>query len=240
MPSAAFDHATTHSSPSGAVDGSAFVPEEDAQLGPSALPKVAPRPAFYYFVHPHRWQVIGGKVLPLPGKLKLRAGLMNVSASRQKKGGVNLRLAHAGLAEKMRKVIPIDSLPKHHTAPGAPRSYLKAIEAERGRVVMPIYEQAFNGTAQTRADKDRWVEFLEYQLTSGLVAPPETWVLENMREERIKALERMDKSKSTNHAKRGRLRSEIEVIAGELEKRVDKLEPATSQAVTDLGVDPEG
>lgn len=230
MPSAAFDMRPTSASPSGAVGGSAYVPEEDRDLGPSDAPRLKPRPAFYYFTHPERWQVLDGKILPLPGKLKLRAGVMGVTASRRKKGSVSLRLARVACEEKGRTIIPINAVPAAHVAQGEPASYLRTIDAAGGPVTVSAYEQAFAGSSETRPDRTRWVEFLENLVAGGFTKPAPTWVLEKMRDQRVKSLERMEANGSTNKAKSTRLAEEVEVLNAELKRRNDNAKPVSGSA----------
>ncbi len=160
MPSTAFDTAaTTQAAPSGAVGGAAFVPGVDRDMGPNRAPRLTKRAPFLYFAHPERWQILDGDILPLLGKLKLQPGVMGVQRGRAP-GAVNLRLARVACEERGRTIIPVDSVPPTHVAPGEAPSYLRTIDSTSGPVVLSRYAQAFAGSAVTKCNKVEWAEFL--------------------------------------------------------------------------------
>lgn len=220
---------TSSHQPTGAVAGSAFVPAEDAELRGNHAPQLSPRPAFYYLAHPERWQVIEGKVLPLLGSMKIRAGVGGAVAGRTP-GSVNLRAAKVDAEQKRRTIIPITSIPDAHATPGVPKSYLKKVEG-CPNVTLSLYEDAFPGSRETRPDTKRFVEFLEYQIESGVIAPAGIHILERMLDHRQKALERVLAKDGKNVAKKERLEHEIEVIGAEIKARVKTAKPVKGAPV---------
>lgn len=225
MPSTAFDTAaTTQAAPSGAVGGAAFVPGVDRDMGPNRAPRLTKRAPFLYFAHPERWQIIDGNILPLLGKLKLQPGVMGVQRGRAP-GAVNLRLARVACEERGRTIIPVDSVPAAHVAPGEAPSYLRTIDSTSGPVVLSRYEMAFAGSAATKCDAKSWAEFLRHQIDAGVVDPAPTWVLERMRDSRAKSLERMESNQSTNRAKRERLQAEVDVLDAMIAERMEVAAP---------------
>jgi|GEM_PF-2858944 hypothetical protein len=227
MPATPFVTSDSSHQPAGAVAGSAFVPSEDAEMRGNHAPRLTPRAAFYYFAQPERWQVLEGKVLPLLGKMKLRAGVGGVTAGRVP-GSVNLRAAKVDLEEKRRILIPVDSVPPAHRA----KSYLSTVDGCPG-VVISLYEKAYPGLAETRPDTKRWVEFLEYQVGRTVPAPGEH-VLERMLDERVKSRERAMSHEKRNTSKIERLEQEIEVLRAELDKRVEMAEPVDGSAAVPM------
>ena len=233
MPAAAaFDHANSSASSTGAVAGSAFIPGEDAVLKGNTHPTMGPRPAFYYFAHPDRWQVIDGKVLPLLGTLKLRAGVDAVSPGRLP-GQVNAHAAKVSAQQKRRTLIPFESIPDTHATPGQEKSYLRRLDG-RPDVVLSIYELAFPGSAETRCDTKRWVEFLQHQVDAKVVPDVATHVLEGMLEERIKRMERMSEGKdfSPKSARYLHLGKQVEVLKARLAERLKDVQPAAGSSVS--------
>jgi len=225
VPSTAFDTAAnTQAAPSGAVGGAAFVPGVDRDMGPNRAPRLTKRPPFLYFAHPERWQIIDGNILPLLGKLKLQPGVMGVQRGRAP-GAVNLRLARVACEERGRTIIPVDSVPPAHVAPGEAPSYLRTIDSTSGPVVLSRYEMAFAGSAATKCDAKSWAEFLRHQIDAGVVEPAPTWVLERMRDSRAKSLERMESNQSTNRAKRERLQAEVDVLDAMIAERMEVAAP---------------
>ena len=225
MPSTAFDTAaTTQAAPSGAVGGAAFVPGVDRDMGPNRAPRLTKRAPFLYFAHPERWQILDGDILPLLGKLKLQPGVMGVQRGRAP-GAVNLRLARVACEERGRTIIPVDSVPAAHVAPGEAPSYLRTIDSTSGPVVLSRYAQAFAGSAATKCNEVEWAEFLRHQINVGVVDPAPTWVLERMRDSRAKSLERMESNQSTNRAKRERLQAEVDVLDAMIAERMEVAAP---------------
>ena len=224
MPSTAFDTAVTQAAPSGAVGGAAFVPGVDRDMGPNRAPRLTQRAPFLYFAHPERWQILDGDILPLLGKLKLQPGVMGVQRGRAA-GAVNLRLARVACEERGRTIIPVDSVPPAHVAPGEAPSYLRSIDSSSGSVVLSRYAQAFAGSAVTKCNEVEWAEFLRHQISAGVVEPAPVWVLERMRDSRAKSLERMESNQSTNRAKRERLQAEVEVLDAMIAQRMEVAAP---------------
>jgi hypothetical protein len=193
-------------------------------MGPNRAPRLTKRAPFLYFAHPERWQILDGDILPLLGKLKLQPGVMGVQRGRAP-GAVNLRLARVACEERGRTIIPVDSVPPTHVAPGEAPSYLRTIDSTSGPVVLSRYAQAFAGSAVTKCNKVEWAEFLRHQISAGVVDPAPTWVLERMRDSRAKSLERMESNQSTNRAKRERLQAEVDVLDAMIAERMEVAAP---------------
>ncbi len=167
-----------------AVAGTPFVIDDGRENGEirTRVPASAP---FYFTAHPERWRVLGGKVRPLLAKgLKLYPGRHNLTEGR---GGRTRGIARARAAKEDagRIVIPLDSVPDSHADADGTKCYLYS-PAGRPDVVLDIYTQVFPGTKRTHHDAERWHEFLDHQVETGVVPTCPTYVLEGMYDDETK------------------------------------------------------
>ena len=213
--------------PSGPAGGSAFVPDEDKHLTGPRAPSMPSASPYYLKHHESRWQLMGGKVLPILGRLTMRAGVAGVTTGATR-GSVSMRAARAATEERGWTLIPFDSIPDHHAVPGQPKSYMRRL-ANRPDVALTIYEIAYPGTAETVSDQARYVEFLEHQITSGVVAPAPTYVIERMIRKCSDKLERASDLAASVPSKKieaRRLAADLKTLESILASRIGHLVPA--------------
>jgi len=210
----AFDHAA--GSPSPTVGRKEYSPLLAGMGGPSRVTKVAPGPPFLLKVHPSRWQVLGGRVLPCPGKHKLQAGLNAVELDRHS-GRLKAGTSLAEAKERGWQILPHDDLP-----PGTDEgSYLYRPDG-RGDVVLLIWERCFAGSATIRSDADGWVGYLSWLVDAGRVEPAPLYVLEGMLDAAQERLDRAQDRVRTQPSAQVDVDREVAIIAvieGEIEQR---------------------
>jgi hypothetical protein len=215
--------------------GAAYVPD----LGPvsRAQPptKVEAAPPFLLTAHPERWTVMGGKVVPLFGRLVLQAGVGGVSA----KGGGKLDAADArNMAEDRGwRVIPVDAVPDAHASVDADgrivKSYLYRPEG-RPDVTLLRYTKCFPGSAAIEVDEAGYLEFCDHLVTSGVIAPPQPYALEKLRarmEHEVGALVDRAREQSQYAGAAEAAKAQLAVVTAALEA-ARQAQPSGGSAVT--------
>lgn len=169
------------------VDGNSWAPNFDSGET-AARTEVGASPPFLLMAHRRRWGVVRGKIRPLLGRLKLIPGVANVSVGT--KGTTRVGMARIHYEAKGWTILPTSTLPPSQRER---KSYLSRPEG-RDDVTLCYWEQVFAGSTAKRCDEKLHDEFLDHIVKSGLVPPPELYVLERLRneatEEHEKALDR--------------------------------------------------
>jgi hypothetical protein len=158
--------------------GSAVVPNMGVVPGGTPITRVEPSPPFLLKAHPSRWTVMGGKVIPQLGRVAFVEGLNSIS---RVGGRWNVSEARAASADRGWTVIPFAHIPPAHMQPGKEPSYLWSPEG-RPDVTLSIYTRCYPGSERMDCDEARYLEFCEHLVTSGLIQPPQLWVLEQLAE----------------------------------------------------------
>ena len=140
-------------------------------VGPSDLPRLADRPAALIMVHPERWCVLHGTVVPLPGRLSVEGGVGNVKVTNPKRGTLSISLAVAIKQKRGWQVLMPD-------VDGPGTSYL---HSPCPGVYLTRWETAHAGSSYVSADGPGFVRWLRSLITRGIVKPPKPYVLEKMK-----------------------------------------------------------
>jgi len=162
------------------VQGSPFIPTEAGTDDGEPVTRVPPRPAFYFKAHRARWGIIDGQVLPILGKMALRAGVNGVTSSR---GAFRTAKAKSDASERGWRIIPLDCVPPAHGV----ESYLYTPPG-RPDVHLCYTDRCYPGDARIDTDEKMWTEFLAHLVESGAVDPCPPYVLARMLEETRKLL----------------------------------------------------
>ena len=163
--------------------GSAYVPDLGTVGREAPVTMVDAQAPFVLKAHPERWTVMGGKVVPLFGRLVLQAGVGGVAGRRA--GRLDVGDARNMSEERGWTLIPVDAVPDSHAttdAHGNPvKSYLYR-PTGRPDATLLIYTKCFPGSKITEVDVPRYVEFCEHLVASGVIAPPKAYALEKLRQ----------------------------------------------------------
>ena len=145
-----------------------YHPEIASEMKSAAKPLVDPRPVSVLTHSPGRWQVLGGRVVPLLGELRLVAGNMGVQRTRT--GQWVLHEARAELDRLGRAIVPMDALPPEEVEAGRTSIYYQP----EGRPDLKIHycERTTPGSRETRCDEARWLRYLSWLVDSGTIAAP--------------------------------------------------------------------
>lgn len=140
-------------------------------IGPSELPRLDPQPAALIMVHPERWCVLEGEVVPLVGRLPIEGGVGNVKVIDPKLGTLSIAMAVAIKEKRGWKVLMPDI-----DGPGT--SYL--YQAAPG-VFLTKWETAHAGSSIVSADRPGFVKWLRSLIDRRIIKPPAPYVLERLR-----------------------------------------------------------
>lgn len=138
-------------------------------IGPTELPRLQPRTPALFMVHPERWHVCDGAVVPLCGRFPISGGIAGVRMDRRSKA---LNVSHA-FADKERKGWQI--LPLEVDGPGT--SYL---HQPIPGTYLTRWEQAYAGSSIVTHDTAGFVRWLTSLIERGVIQPPKSYVLERM------------------------------------------------------------
>lgn len=150
---------------------SAFVPVDGMQRQAPAT-QVEARAPFLFLYIPQRWAVQGGKVRPQLGTLKLSPGVNGVDQVLNRTTGAIDRVlsstAKINAQERGRTVIPVDAIPDEWADENGTKSYLRRPEG-RGDLVVSMFERVYPGSKQIDRDDARYMEWLDWLVSSGVV-----------------------------------------------------------------------
>lgn len=150
----------------------AMVEEAEPELGgtrrdvePAPTGEVSP--PFYLCVHPDRWAVMGGRVVPFVKRLKGTPGANGVD--RDGAGRPVMKLAIAQMEEQGWRVLDwkVDGT-----------SYLRRVRSTGGWV--DRWTTVYAGSAEVTFDGDGFRDWLASLVTKGLIKPPPLYVLHRL------------------------------------------------------------
>lgn len=222
----------------GQAEGEAVIPLEGAQQK-AAVPMGDPIPPFALKVHPRRWTVMGGHVVPLAGRVRHMPGANGADAIYDRDGkfmSVDLSIARQKAENSGWTIIPYDRVPRS-LCPGG--SYLYR---PKGRPDMHLLftERVYAGSKHVDGDVATYVKWMLWLMQPGpngeapTVAPPPLYILAEMAEKTQSLLDAASnkavqfpsyKAIAEQHER------DLAVIRAEIEKRQSALAPAAGEAV---------
>ena len=160
-----------------APTGSTYVPDLGPVTRAQPVTEVDPQQAFLLKAHRERWTVMGGKVIPLFGRIVLQPGVGGVSS----RPGGKIDAADArNMAESQGwTIIPTSAIPDHHADANGVKSYLYRPEG-RDDVTLLRYTRCFPGSKALEVDEVGYVEFCEYLQDSGVIERPKAYALDKL------------------------------------------------------------
>lgn len=211
MPRIVTDAAPTHAP---------YAPELDNGGDEDQAPDLAPEAAYLLKVHPERWTVMEGEVVPLCGKLKLYPGVNNVRAVKLPNGKTQFRTraAEAEAEAQGWKVLKFD-------VDGPGTSYL---HEPRDGVFLSRWETPHPRSKVVTVDTAGYVAWLRGLIERGAIARPKAYVLERMAERlRGELGEMLDKVHGSPSLRPRIERTEADIAAIEAELEKIATAPAT-------------
>lgn len=163
-----------------------------------STPRLPPQPPRLLKVHPERWTVLEGQVVPLCGHLHLRAGVSRVQQRRD--GTYLIREAIAAQADRGWTVIPADVDGSSYIYEAAPGTYLLR------------WEQAHAGSSTVTSDTRGYADWLRKLIADGKIPAPRPYALEALR---AKYARRVDQLTDDTH-RLPSLRPELEQAVKDL------------------------
>lgn len=137
------------------------------------LPALAPNAAFYIAIHPNKWFVADGLLVP---NYKM-AHLMNgVQCAQQDGATTNMSIPKDFLAARGYTVVPT------RNGPGG-RSYLKAVDVKGGKHFCTVWETARAGESATEFDNKAFHDWAWNEVKAGRLPPPATAGLRRLRQD---------------------------------------------------------
>lgn len=189
--------------------------------GPES-PKLPNHPPFYFMVHPKRWTIMGGQIIPSPAKLKLKGGVQRVRQDRQ--GRYHAGDAKGDFEEKGWQVLPWD-------VQGEGTNYLRRVTGTD--CWLSKFEIAYPGSATIGTDQDAYVAFWRDLIDRGVIAPPALHVLQEMRERLAERHAKTADKAVTVPSLRARANAfeqQLAALDAAIEDALAELEPAKSEA----------
>lgn len=170
------------------AEGGAFVPfEGPTSRGGAPVTKVDACPPFLQTFNPKRWTVMGGRVIPLLGRIPFMSGVNGATAIIDRTTGaekaVQPSMARGMAEEKGHIIIPFNEIPDSHARMHgqdlANKSYLWK---PRGRpdVTLSIYTKCYPGDTTLDCDEKHYLEWIEYLQDRGIIPTPPAYVLRRM------------------------------------------------------------
>lgn len=191
-------------------------------VGPVDKPRLRDRPAALLMVHPERWGVMCGQVVPLAAKLPIMGGVANVRVVDPKRGTLSISQALAIQHKRGWQEIPLD-------VDGPRTSYLRRVLPG---VYLTRWETAHAGSSVVTADGPGYVAWLRGLIEAGKIPRAPRYVLERLLEElRRSALELKDKVRTVPSAQVDLDRALEDIQAVERELGDQPLHPVPSAAV---------
>jgi hypothetical protein len=191
------------------------VPKAIGPVKSAPAPLGAARGPFWYCIHPLRWRVLEGQVVPDPKPLHGSPGANGVDRGRRDpvtgiEGPPNM--VHAFHAQADQGWTVLD-----HEVGGPGTSYLQQIESTGGWT--SIWTKSYPGSKDTshngKAEAAWWTDLI----ARGILEPCPLHVLTNMRRDTVRTLDQtMERNRPKDGARAKRLRSAIEAIDAELAK----------------------
>lgn len=196
-----------------------WMPEVDDGAAKRLLPRLEPRAPALLTVHPERWTVMQGMVVPQCGSLKLQAGINRVTTTDGGNGNGKLLLrdATSHLEEKGWQVLPADVDGASYITQVSPKTFLTR------------WQKAFAGSDHIEVDEVGYATWLRKLITEGKINAPKSYVLEAMASKLRKQVEEVSDRVATTPSLRPLLaRYESDLAAVERELTGTKREPANT------------
>ncbi|MCK5643869.1 MAG: hypothetical protein KAJ19_23940 [Gammaproteobacteria bacterium] len=204
----------------GLSQGTEYHEPAEIDGGPPPV-RLDPQPPFVLAVHPHRWEVFGKALLPIPKKLSRSPGVNEVTPHG------SMKYALATDKERGWVHVPMDL---------DGRSYVVRHKGHRGPVHLLRFEQCFPGSNRVRCDEKAYHQFLKKIIKAGLVPDlPPIFVLEQMAstlESRMSKLAERAQGGSTDAKTRLKAyQANMKVIQSAINKTVNASSPASGAIV---------
>lgn len=157
--------------PQPTTDESEWVTDAPAVRGPG-LPTLPPNSQWHYAAHPKRWSVSvsAGRVVPDLIQLAHERGFAGVDQHG------NTRPQTLAYEARGWTIIPYDAVPE-----GQP-SYVRRDRVRGGVAYVSAWATLIPGTDRSRIDQAGYDAFLVNLVDSGLIEPPEDYVLERLQD----------------------------------------------------------
>lgn len=150
---------------------SAFIPVDGVQRAAPPTQVDARAPFLFRYI-PERWAVMGGKVRPVLGTLKLMPGVDGVDQVLNRTTGAVERVvstpAKIAATERGHIIIPVDAIPDEWADEDGVKSYLRRPEG-RGDLTISMFEKVYPGSKQIDRDDARYFEWLDWLSASGVI-----------------------------------------------------------------------
>lgn len=172
-----------------------------AMTDAASLPRLPPSAPFLLMAHPDRWQVMGGMVVALLGRLLLQPGLANVRAARD--GSPLWKEAAAKREEKGWVSIPWD-------VDGPDTSYV--VQPNPGAHI-ERWARVYPRSDRIDCDEVGYRDWLRSLVDRGIIAPPPLHILRRMLETERNDLARALEASSTSATAQAEVKRLEKVIA---------------------------
>lgn len=143
------------------------------------------RPDFTLTHHPARWQEMDGELLPLLGRMSHARGVNNVDHF-----GDTTR-AEVNLSKKGWTLIPPEACPAAVSPDGIP-GYVRVFDGRVGPIHVTAWERprALGSRVVWDRDEQGYRQWLRHLMTEGFIAPPDSTVVDYLREQLMSKRER--------------------------------------------------
>lgn len=206
----------TNTPQASAPTGAAYVPDLGAVTRAQPVTEIDASPAFLLKAHRERWTVMGGKVIPLFGRIVLQPGVGGVSS----RPGGKIDAADArNMAEQQGwTIIPTSAIPDHHADANGTKSYLYRPEG-REDVTLLRYTRCFPGSKALEVDEAGYVEFCEHLQDTGVIERPKAYALDALMQRLAKeagALSDRARNQSSYQGAAEMAAAQVAVVAAQL------------------------
>ena len=192
-----------------------------AELPPAGLPS----PPYYLAVHPTRWVVIAGHVVPFARRVSLSTGVGGVDHDRN--GRPKASLAVAELEEQGWTIIPWD-------VDGPGTSYLRRVRSTGGWISR--WETLHPGTEDITSDQAGYAAWFQRLIAQGRISGPAPWVLDQIAGKLVATLE-TERHQRPNSSRGDELDRQLKAVIAARRKVMAAAPPSRSEEETpDVGV----
>jgi len=152
-------------------------PTRRAPLKSGPPPKLEPSPEFFYFHRYNDWSVVGGRIVPMLRKFKVKAGINGVTQRYQGEGAERVTVIYyqdalLDLQKTGATIIPRDvdgpDTDYCYQPVGCPHAWLSR------------WEHAFPGEAETEVDREGFTEWCATLVDRGVVRAPPVRLLDRL------------------------------------------------------------
>lgn len=191
--------------------------------GQELAPTGQPAKPFYLAVHPNRWVVAAGQIIPFARRINLSSGVGGVDVDAKGKPKPSLALAEA--EEQGWTVLPWD-------VDGG--TYLRQVTATGGWITR--WEVLHPGTEEITTDQKGYAEFFARLIKAGKIGGPAPWVLDRLASELRAMAEAETKRFPQVSTERGKeIARQLEAVEKARKTRVLPPPAAAVEATPDVG-----